>query len=341
LSESSDTAGLVAAMRAAQIIDVGAPNPPDQPRDRPWFILLMQGAVGWVAGLLMLVFIGLIWQPDTTPEILTVGIFLSGGAWALYFIDRDNVFLDQLALAISIAGQLALAWALLKDMDSPSAAALTLLALQVAVFFIMPNHVARTVATFFACIAWAYFIRLALWPGHGVDSFFDGYGRARMPVFGAWTMPVAWLLTWAPIIALNLGLLVNETHWMARGARVLARPALTGALLGAALGSFTAEPLWTTLFGAGSGFALSLPLSWWSLFPLLSIVTTLFVALCAFRLRSFGLLGVAVFTALLRLSMFYYQYGTSLLWKSAIMLMLGVALVAGGITLQKRVVEAT
>ncbi len=328
--------GLLDAMRAAQIIDDREPPPQDEPQDRPWFITLVQGMAGWVSGLLLLLFIGVLLRPDTTGEILTVGIVLTAGAWLLYFIDRNAVFLEQLALAVSMAGQLALASAILEDIHSITVVALTLFALQCAVFVVMPNKVARIVATFFACVAWAYFIRFALWPGRGVDAFFDGDGNLRAPLFGIWTTPASWLLTWAPVIALIITLLVREPRWMASSARVFARPALTGALLGAALAGFSADPLWTALLGSSFAQSQNHPLTLWSLFPLLSIALTLLVAHCAFRLRSFGLLGVAIFAALLRLSLFYYQYGTSLMAKSAIMLVLGVAVLGGGFWLRAR-----
>ncbi len=333
------TAGLLEELRRRQIVGGAAPALPDAPQERPWFIALLQGMAGWVSGLLLLVFVWLLGKPDTTVAIVILGLLLVAGAWVLYILDRSAVFLDQLALAVSIAGQLALAWAILKELDSTAVAALSLLALQCAVFVVMPNNVARTIAAFFACIAWTYAVRFLLWPGAGADAFFDRYGEVRAPVFGSWTTPVGWLLTWAPIIALAVALLVYETRWMARRARVFARPALTGTLLGAALASFAGDPMWTMLGGSTFAPMQNQPLSMWALLPLLSIALTMFVAHCAFRLRSFGLLGIAVFAALLRLSMFYYQYGTTLLAKAAVMLMLGVVLLGGGIALQKRARE--
>lgn len=333
------TTALVDALRAAGILDADAPPPPDTEHDRPWYLALVQGFAGWLSGILLLSFIGVLVKPDSTPALLAIGVFLMAGAWALYYLDRKAVFLDQLALALSIAGQIALAWGLLRDVHSSTTAALVLFALQCAVFLVMPNYIARIVATFFACIAWAYFLRFALWSssGHG-DLFFD-IGGARMPAFGAWTMPILWLLTWGPMIAAMIALIAREPRWMAGEARLFARPALTGVTLGGALGGFAAEPLWLMLFGSGFESTRSLPVSWWSLFPLLSIALTLLAAHCAFRLRSMGLLGIAIFAALLRLSMFYYQYGASLLEKSAIMLALGVALLGGGMLLARRLKE--
>jgi uncharacterized membrane protein len=75
---------------------------------------------------------------------------------------------------------------------------------------------------------------------------------------------------------------------------------------------------------------------WLAIFPLLSIALALFAAYGAFRVRSHGLLGFAVLAALLHLARFYYLYGTTLLWKSVIMLCAGAALLLAGFALRDR-----
>src|SRR5688572_11470616 len=94
---------LVAVLRARGAIP--EKNPPAEVVDRPWFVALLQGVAGWLAGIFLLTFIGLMFKPESTASILMVGALLLGGGWALYHADRNAVFLDQLALAISIAGQ--------------------------------------------------------------------------------------------------------------------------------------------------------------------------------------------------------------------------------------------
>jgi uncharacterized membrane protein len=78
------------------------------------------------------------------------------------------------------------------------------------------------------------------------------------------------------------------------------------------------------------------PFNWYAVFPLLSLGVVMCAAYGAFRLRSHGLLGFAILSALLHLARFYYLYGTTLLWKSLIMLCLGVLLLALGLWLQRR-----
>ena len=129
------------------------------------------------------------------------------------------MFLDQLALAISIAGQFAVAWGIVKDHMSGLPIAATLLALQIFVLLVMPNKIARTLAALFATIAWVFTVRFLLRPGQGEQLLFgDGHG-ATPAVLGAWTLPVAWALTWLPLLALGGWLIRNEPQWMSSGVR--------------------------------------------------------------------------------------------------------------------------
>ena len=79
-----------------------------------------------------------------------------------------------------------------------------------------------------------------------------------------------------------------------------------------------------------------MPFSAWSLFPVLSIALSMYAAHAAFRVQSYGLMGVAIFGALAHLSRFYYLYGSTLLQKSVLMLLIGAALLLTGLALAKR-----
>jgi hypothetical protein len=309
-------------------------SPPVHAQDRPWFVALLQGVAGWLAGIFLLAFVALMFKPDSSGAIFAVGAFLLAGAWALYYADRDAVFLDQLALAISIAGQFAVAWAIVKEDTSGLSLAATMLVLQIFVLLIMPNKVARTLAALFATIAWVFTVRFLLRPGQGEQIFFDGGHEPYSPSLGAWTLPLAWTLTWVPLLALAGWLIHNEVRWMSSGLRRHARPLLTGTLLGLSLGGIAAEPF--TIFALGIE-SMGMRFSWWALFPLLSVALAMFSAWGAFRVRSHALLGFAVAAALLHLSRFYYLYGTTLMWKSVIMLAAGALLLLAGIALRKHV----
>ncbi len=115
--------------------------------------------------------------------------------------------------------------------------------------------------------------------------------------------------------------------------RTHARSVLTGLLITLGLGGIVTEPfMWVSLGSEAWGVGFS----WRALFPLLSIALSMLAAYGAFRVRSLGLSGVAIFGALMHLSRFYYLYGTTLIWKSVIMLCAGAALLAAGYWLHRR-----
>lgn len=326
-------ATLVEGLRMRGVIPADAPVPEILEHDRPWFIAALQGIAGWLAGIFLLVFIAMIVEPDSTAGLVVCGAVLLASAWGLYYAGRNAVFLDQFALALSIAGQFALAAAVVKDVKMGVAVAALLLLLQCVVFGIMPNKIARTLAAFFASIAWIYMVRLFLRPGHDNLLFADDNFLFESARLGGASVPVGWVVTWAPLIFATWWLVRRETSWMATGARVFARPLLSGLLLGLALGGIVTEPL--SLFALGVQ-EMGVPFSLWSLFPLLSISLAVYVAHCAFRVQSYAVLGLAIVAALVHLSRFYYLYGTTLMWKSALMLLVGAALLLIGYAMHKR-----
>ena len=323
--------GLIEALRERGVLAADVPAPPADTSHRPWFIALMLGIAGWLAGLFLLVFLGITFELKSNSTLMVVGLVLCAAAWALYYADRNAVFVDQLALALSIAGQCAIAWALLDDVDSGLVIFSTLLVLQLVVLLVMPNKTARTLASLFATIAWVYTIRFVVRGGLFGDMFDDFDRPHRQPEAGS--VLLAWLLTWVPLLLAARWLIERENVWMASRLRVYARPVLTGVLLALALGGVATEPFTTLVLGVD---AIGVQVSWLALFPLLSIALAMFSAWCAFQLRSNGLLGFAVFAALMHLSRFYYLYGTSLMWKSVIMLCLGVVMLGVGVLIQQR-----
>ena len=173
---------------------------------------------------------------------------------------------------------------------------------------------------------------LLLRPGQGEQLLFDDWDGYTPPMLGAWSVPIGWAATWLPLLALAGWLIRNEAQWMSSGIRSHARPLLTGLLLGLSLGGIATEPF--TVFVLGTE-TMGLRFTWWALFPLLSVALAMFSAYGAFRTRSLALLGFAVFAALLHVSRFYYLYGTTLMWKSVIMLVVGAGLLFAGAALRK------
>ena len=304
-----------------------ASTPPEPSNERPWFISVVLGFSGWLAGIFALGCVALWFKPDTPVEIAIIGLTLLLGAFGLYLADRSGAFFDQLALALSIAGQIALTWAASDATKSEAATAALVALMQVILLFVMPNALAKVLATFFACCAWALTIRFAWWDQGKFLS--DSQAVPLLPAL------IGWFAVWIPIVVAVHALIKSERAWMASDLRRLARPALRGLLVSLAAATWVSEPGFVMWGGAGQAQT-----NWLVLWPLLGVAGALFAGFCAFRLRSRAMIGLSVVGALMHVAQFYYQLGTTLLIKSSIMLAVGAAALVAAHLLNQQQSEA-
>jgi hypothetical protein len=289
-------------------------TPPEPNNERPWFISIVLGFSGWLAGIFALACVALLFRPDTPPAIALIGLTLLASAFGLYAADRSGAFFDQLALALSIAGQIALAWAASDATHSEAATAALVTLMQVILLLIMPNTLAKVLAAFFACCAWAVTVRFIAWDTANYHS-----SSEQIPLIPAL---IGWFIVWVPIMGAVQVLIKSERAWIATDSRRIARPALRGLLVSLAVATWASEPNTSFLFWGGDGQPRT---NWLVLWPLLGIAGALFAAFCAFRLRSRALIGLSIVGAVMHVAQFYYQLGTTLLIKSSVMLAVGVA----------------
>jgi hypothetical protein len=296
-----------------------------QSSERPWFISALLGVAGWLAGIFVLVFIAALFEPRGYTSYIVFAAVLLPAAFGLYAADRHNAFFDQLALALSIAGQISATAAIADITKSAASTAGAVAVMQCLLVFVMPNRIARSIAAFFACIAWALAIRFAWW-GEG------GWRGSRAPV-ALGSAIVGWFVIWIPVAALVTAIIASEAKWMARKDARLVRPALGGLLLALTFGTLVSVPLdaFDSLWVANGRPHTN----WLALWPLFDIMAALLAGLGAFRLRSMPLLGVAIAAALLHMMQFYYLLGTTLVIKSVIMLLVGGLLLGSGILLKR------
>ncbi len=306
--------------------------------ERPWFITLLLGASGWVAGLFLLVFIGLAAQPTEAPAALATGLVLIVVAWGLFKFDRKGIFVAQLALALSIAGQIILVYGLAVGLDklfeslhSARPIALILfftLLLQATMALLMPNSLHKTLSTLVACIAWAFSVRFGLF---GETNFRFGDSVSLTPPLSL-TL-TSWALAWAPVVALIYTLVRTEASWMARGWQPVIRPILAGLIIGLAYATLASHPL-EVFHWRGNPTPLAQQ-NWLALWPLLSALASLGALISAFAMGSRTLVGACVVSILAHLSHFYYELGTSLLIKALIMLVMGSVMLLAAHALSK------
>jgi hypothetical protein len=278
-------------------------------------VSLVLGAAGWLASLCGFLFAILLLEPDTAVGAGVMGATMLGAGFALYVADRDNAFFEQLALALTLAGQLALLYAVGQGTESPTAVAAFAAVLSAALALTLPNRFAKTLSTLFACIGWALTVRLGIWG----EDWFDATRQsvAAVPAL------VAWLVIWAPVIVGTHVLIQREGEWMASDARRVARPVLTGLLVALSVATWATEPFAAVSFWRTS---TEVPTNWLVVWPLLGVAAELFAGLCAYRLRHHAMLGVAIVGALLHLVQFYYLLGIPLVVKAYLMLVVGAVL---------------
>jgi len=305
-----------------QLIESSADDVPAMTDARPWFIGIVLGASGWLAGVCVLAFVGTLFEPDSTAAIGVIGLLLLVAAFALYAADRGGQFFDQFALALSIAGQLAMVWAAYDATRSDAAAAAVACVMQIVLLFVMPNAFAKLIAAFFACCAWALTVRFGWW---GADTYDAIQQVSLAPAL------IGWFVVWLPIIGTVHALIDNESRWMSGSVQRIARPALTGLLVSLSLATWISEPLDSQMFWNAQPQT-----NWLALWPLLGAVGALLAAVYAFRLRSRSLIGIASIGALLHVGQFYYLLGLSLLTKSCIMLGVGVFALLAATWFQRR-----
>ena len=307
------------------LISDEAPPLPLGSGDRPWFVSLVLGASGWLASIFLLFFAFIFFQPDGVVGAGTLGAVMLGAGFALYAADRDDAFFEQFALALSLAGQLGLLSAVGQATESAVGVAVFATLLSAALAVWLPNHFARLLSAFFACIAWALVVRLGWW---GENLF--GQGQLAVSVGPAL---VGWIVIWVPIAAGVHVLIDREPRWMATDSRRVARPALTGLLAALSIGTWASEPFAALPFAPPP---TDIPVNWLVVWPLLGVLAALYAALSAFRLRHRPLIGLAIAGALLHLVQFYYLLGVSLVAKSVLMIVLGALGLGAARTLRRR-----
>jgi uncharacterized membrane protein len=148
----------------AGLIEEAAPEPGKL--ESPWYVKVLLAFSGWLAALLLLCFIGIGFDliiENSTAMLITGGMMI-GGAFALLRISK-NEFVEHLALAVSLAGQALVVFALFDSSDLDSITVWLLVALmQISLALVMPNFVHRVFSSFIAALA--FNLVLSFWGLH-------------------------------------------------------------------------------------------------------------------------------------------------------------------------------
>lgn len=318
-------AALESALRERGLLPDPLRTLPEPGPGRPWFVGALLGVSGWLAGLFALGFVALAFRPEGTAGFTLLGLVLLGVSLAV-FRTGQGAFTEQGALALSIAGHALLGAAVFHATDSGSATAAAVAALQAGWVVVVPARVPRVLSSLFACVAAGVAASLLVGASRGPTARGDEAVALAPALLG-------WIAVWVPIAVLARTLVATEVRWMSRGLQPLLRPVLTGLLVALALASPASHPLDVLAAWGPEGPGRT---SWLALWPLLSLGAAIWALWLAHRVRSGALMGAAIAGALLHVFHFYMVLGATLLQKAAVMLALGVALLAGAAALGRR-----
>lgn len=140
---------------------VSGEEPPPGAERSPWYVRAMLGFAGWIGALFLLGFVGAAFAlvMRNAGASLLVGAAVCGGAAFVLRAASRNDFLEQLGLAVSLAGQVMMAYGFSGLVgNSHVQLALVLAVQQAALFWLMPNFIHRV----FSAWAGAFAVSFAM-----------------------------------------------------------------------------------------------------------------------------------------------------------------------------------
>lgn len=320
----------------------GAPT-----NETPWFVRAIQAFSGWLAALFLLGFIGLgaVFLLDSSVASATLGLMLIGGAYTL-LRQAHGDFLEHLALAASLAGQMLVAWALASVLGSAlewGNAGLwwALLGLQVVLALVMPSLTHRTLSAFAACLAfYLAMVETAAAPTMAV-------GLVLLGLTVLWLNEFRWPALVRQLEALGYGLLLGLLAIQSVGyfgqSLLLGRYFVGSGLdwlepwVGDALGMVALLLLLRHLFQRHAhGVESSMRVAAYAAVLLLALLSSqahglshgAVVVVLGFAIGHRGVMGFGGLLLLLSITSYYYWLDVTLLAKAMTLFALGVLLLA-------------
>ncbi len=308
--------------------------------ESPWYVKVLLAFSGWLAAVFLLFFIGIGFEFVFKNHIaaFVIGGIMIGSAFAILRIPK-NEFVEHLALAVSLAGQALVVFAIFEISNRNEKIAWMLVALlQVSLAVIMPNFVHRVFSSFFAAFAFSMTLTIMGWhyvvsgivmllatmcwlnefqyPQHMKKIRAIGYGLVLALIqlkgtalFGYRTMgwrlspnqSEFWATTWLGEILIGAVTLYLVLHLLQRyNQTIFSRLSIT-ALLGALL-----------LCGVSM--------------EVQGITVGMVIMLLGFSCANRVLLGLGIISLLFYISSYYYLLDTTLLDKSQSLFIVGLAL---------------
>ncbi|WP_240618167.1 DUF4401 domain-containing protein [Halomonas heilongjiangensis] len=310
--------------------------------ETPWFVRTLQAISGWLAAVFLMGFIalGAAFVIESSVASAALGLAMIAGAYALLRMAPGD-FVEHLALAASLAGQLLVAWALGSALgDMTTSFWWGLLGLQAVLALAMPSLTHRTFSAFAASLA----LYLAL-AESGVPHVAGGL--VLLALTGIWLNEFRWPARLRPVQAWGHGLLLGLLAIQAAGSSgqslLLGRyypgggPAWLGPWVGEALGALALLLLLRHVFQRhAQAIAPSVRVAAYGAVAGLMLVSlqahgltqgAVVVAL-GFAIGNRLVMGLGVLSLLFAIGGYYYWLEVTLLTKALTLLALGALLLA-------------
>jgi hypothetical protein len=334
----------------------------DAETQTPWFVRLMLGFAGWLAALCLTAFVALflIGNLDSPGTFGFFGLISLSASVLLYRAKGENIFLSQLAFALSLGGSALIAFAFGDAWRHPCTPLFCLTLLFAALFFAIPSFTHRVWAAWMGSallVATVFFSRLEgvrpdfqiLPPVAGVFSFLVAeawrHSLARPKETRLWqsgasglTLTVVSLCGWVLVTGMA------RQSWRMRG--FLEEYAETSAPWIMRLLEFSFPLLASLAFlwmvwhfvrsvqKKSALFALALLIALCNL-KFTGLAPALMLLLIGFGQGNRVLAGLGLTALLLYLGLYYYALEVTLLVKSAWLSGTGAALLVGRVILGK------
>jgi len=304
---------------------------PTSSAETPWYIRAFLGVSAWIAASLLLLFLFGMDLISSETSAIILGLILVGSAIGLRRLRVDNTFVGQLALALSLTGQVLFIGGIGTLLESVTATALAVVVLESLLIALYPDQFQRFLSTILiigalVAVVFDWEAQLAihalliatiagallLWEresqivaAKAEDVLLPvGYGLV-ISAFGLINLQLAEFIGirqwWLSALGLLLVLIV-QVYWLLRFYRVRITGTLAAGLVAGGL-----------VLGAA---ALHTP----------GLLVGLIVLLLGFRRGNRLLMGLAAVFLVFFIAMFYYTLTLTLLWKSLALIGSGIAL---------------
>jgi len=306
----------------------------------PWYITTMMAVAAWIASIFLLIFLGLALKDivSTATGAMTAGAIVCIACAVVMHVARDRIFIGQLAVALSLAGQALIAFGIFDQHWRSAGAWIAFAAVESVLAVAAPNFAHRILTTLAAAwslrFAFAVALVAPLFAPLCAVAFVAADRASRRFAWGGW-LPISAGLALAALFTIPPSF--GEIFWWP-GRGPLALDAGTAwfaaAFLAAVLVVVVAEPIRhaglsftsrTAVVAFATAIAAALAAQ-----PVPGVTVGLIVLIVAYSQGRRALCGLALASMIVALSHYYFALDTTLLAKSAALLATGIVLLAGG-----------